>query len=185
MADEKNGVETHSRPDTVPPGGVVGSAKLSSPTKEGPGMHATDLKIVRDELSNITRRLKLVEERIVSLRSKSTMIEDNIMNEKHHVDKEIKDVGLQIKENKVVNAQMRDDVLLIIKELQTLAKKDKVEALEKYIDLWSPIRYVSQTEVEKLIEDKVEEALKDMNLKIQEEKFIEELVERKLQERGT
>ena|SRR3989344_4837676 len=178
----KSGVATNPG---IPSGGMVGSAKLNPPTKaEAPGVHAADLKTVHDELSNITRRLKLLEERIVSIRSKSAMLEDNIMNEKHHVDKEIKDVNIQIKENKLMNAQVRDDVLLIIKELQTLAKKDKVETLEKYIDLWSPIRYVSQDEVDKLVKDKVEDALKDMNLKIQEEKFIEQLLERKMREKG-
>lgn len=168
----------------VQPGSVVGSAKLQSgkpQVQSGPSMQ--DIKGINDQLSNITRRLKLLEERITSIRSKTVMLEENIMNEKRHVDKNNKELGQQIKENKLTVSEVKDDVVLIIKELQTLAKKDKVQTLSKYIELWSPINYVSQNEVEKLIKDRVEETLKDMAIKTQQENFIEEMVEKKLRER--
>jgi SMC interacting uncharacterized protein involved in chromosome segregation len=171
----------------VSPGSVVGSAKLSSsqpPSAKSGIPNALDFKNVNDQLSNITRRLKLLEERLIALKSKSSMLEENEMTEKKHTEKEIKDLGTQIKDVKLSVNQIRDDVLLIIKELQTLAKKDKVDMLEKYIEIWSPINYVSQNEVVKLVKDAVEDSLKDMAMKTQQEKFIESLIDKKLQERG-
>jgi len=172
----------------VPQGNVVGSAKLGmpqAPSAKAPGIPNTlDFKNVNDQISNITRRLKLLEERLTALKSKSTMLEENEMAEKKVFEKQTKDLATQIKDVKLSVSQVRDDVILIIKELQTLAKKDKVDMLEKYIEMWSPINYVSQNEVQKLIKDTVEEALKDMNLKVQEEKYIENIIDKKLQERG-
>lgn len=172
----------------VTSGTIVGSAKLGtsqSPTSKMPGIpNAMDLKNVNDQISNLTRRLKLIEERFISLKSKSTMLEESEMDEKKIVEKEVKDLGTQIKDIKLSVSQIKDDVLLIIKELQTLAKKDKVDMLEKYIEIWSPINYVSQNEVSKMVKDMIEDALKDMNLKVQEEKFIDGLIDKKLQDRG-
>lgn len=171
----------------LPMGNVVGSAKLGQPqvpSQKTAAPNALDMKNVNDQIANITRRLKLLEERLIAVKSKSSMLEENEMSEKKHIDKEIKDLSTQIKDVKMSVSQTRDDVLLIIKELQTLAKKDKVDMLEKYIEIWSPINYVSQNEVVKLVKDIVEESLKDMTLKIQEEKYIDDLISKKLQERG-
>jgi hypothetical protein len=184
--------QNNSRPPqfgtNVSVGNVVGSAKLGNPsapsTKASGIPTGLDMKNANDQISNITRRLKLLEERLIALKSKSTMLEENEMAEKKVVEKQIKDLSTQIKDVKMSVSQVRDDVLLIIKELQTLAKKDKVDMLEKYIEIWSPINYVSQNEVQKLVRDTVEDALKDMNLKVQEEKFIDALIDKKLQDRG-
>jgi hypothetical protein len=166
-------------------GSVVGSAKLAPTQAKAPTPTvAYDIKNINDAITNITRRIKLIEERSVALKSKTTMLEDNEMTEKRHVDKEVKELSNNIKEVKLSIAQIKDDVLLIIKELQTLAKKDKVDMLDKYIELWSPINYVSQNEVQKIVKDLIEEALKDMNLKMQEEKYVDDVIDRKLKERG-
>ena len=51
--------------------------------------------------------------------------------------------------------EVRDKVLIIIKELQLCAKRADVEVLRKYIDMWDPMRFVTHKEVEDLIDEKL------------------------------
>ena len=46
---------------------------------------------------------------------------------------------------------------MIIKELKLCSKSEDLTVLKKYIDLWDPVRFVTQNEVEKIIEEKIEE----------------------------
>ena len=48
--------------------------------------------------------------------------------------------------------KIEDKVLLIIKELKLCAKKDEVQLLKKYVNLWEPINFVTRKEVEHIIE---------------------------------
>ena len=49
--------------------------------------------------------------------------------------------------------EMKDKLVLVIKELQTVARREEVKVLEKYINLWNPIKFVSQNEIEAIINE--------------------------------
>ena len=44
---------------------------------------------------------------------------------------------------------------LIIKELKLTAGKEEVLILKKYIDLWNPMNFATQRDVERLVEEKI------------------------------
>ena len=44
----------------------------------------------------------------------------------------------------------------LVKELQTAAKRDEVKVLEKYINLWNPVKFVTQNEVEQIVKEMLE-----------------------------
>jgi len=52
--------------------------------------------------------------------------------------------------------EIKDKLILLIKELQSVARKEEVKVLEKYINLWSPIKFVTQNEVEQIINEILE-----------------------------
>jgi hypothetical protein len=55
---------------------------------------------------------------------------------------------------------------LIIKELRLTAGREELETLKKYVDLWSPMNFVTQRDVERIVEEKMGEKLiskKDLN----------------------
>jgi len=51
----------------------------------------------------------------------------------------------------------------IIKELDIFAKKEQLKVLEKYINLWNPLNFVTTKEVEKIIEEKLKKGDKTAN----------------------
>ena len=55
---------------------------------------------------------------------------------------------------------------LIIKELQSVARKEEVKVLEKYINLWNPIKFVTSNEVEQIVNDALERKQKRAKIRI-------------------
>ncbi len=71
---------------------------------------------------------------------------------------EIKTINLEINEIKKEIIEIKDRILLIIKELQMCAKREEVKILDKYINLWEPVNFVTRNEVK----DIIKETLKDI-----------------------
>jgi DNA primase len=71
---------------------------------------------------------------------------------------------------------LREKTRLIVRELKSCAKNEDVMMLQKYVNLWDPVKFATLNDVERIMNEKVEDKIEDMHLKIQEEKFIEEKV---------
>jgi hypothetical protein len=112
-------------------------------------MQAENPNMVLNDLSTRIRILEgkynLTRERIMSINQnmidhyKSFKIDTKMMNEDIQ---EIKESLENLKKT------MRD----LVKELKFFARKDKLKIIEKYINLWNPLNFVTEEEVLKLIE---------------------------------
>ena len=75
-------------------------------------------------------------------RHKKTLAEEKTtVSEINELKKEIEEMNRIIKE--------------VISELRGSAKKEDVEVLKKYIDMWNPINFVTEETVEKIIDEKL------------------------------
>ena len=123
-----------------------------------------DLSGVTSDINSISRRLKLLEEGITNLRRFFQVTEENIIAKNKHYSAELKTVNSDISEIRKEIQEIKDKLMLVIKELQSVARKDEVKVLEKYINLWNPVKFVSQNEIEDIINevlDKREKAKKE------------------------
>ncbi len=57
-----------------------------------------------------------------------------------------------IKEIKTELFNIKETLKQVIEETQRLARKEDVKVLEKYINLWNPMNFVSEKEVKIIIE---------------------------------
>ncbi|PIY60636.1 hypothetical protein COY95_00740, partial [Candidatus Woesearchaeota archaeon CG_4_10_14_0_8_um_filter_47_5] len=78
-------------------------------------------------------------------------------NKKHTT--EVETSVAEIQDLKQDFAGFKEKMQLIIKELQTRAKKEDVQVLEKYVNLWEPMNFVTHTDVEKIVAKVLEEEL--------------------------
>ncbi len=111
---------------------------------------------VTADINTISRRLKLLEEGFTNLRKFFQVTEENILAKNKHYSAEIKTLTSDINEIRKEMQELKDKMFLIIKELQTTARKEEVRILEKYINLWNPIKFVTQNEVEQIIGEVLE-----------------------------
>ena len=123
---------------------------------EGP-----DLTGMTSEVNSLSRRLRLLEESSANLRRFFQVTEENTITRNKHYSAEIKTINSDISEIRKELQEIRDKLLLVMKELQSVARKDEVKVLEKYINLWNPVKFVSQNEIESIINEVIDKREKE------------------------
>ena len=115
-----------------------------------------DISGITTDVNTLSRRLRLIEEGFTNLRRFFQVTEENIIAKNKHFSAEIKTVSSDINEIRKEMQEIKDKLMLVIKELQSVARKEDVKVLEKYINLWNPVKFVSQNEVEAIINEVLE-----------------------------
>jgi hypothetical protein len=109
--------------------------------------------------NDISRRLRIMEEKFNNLDRKVKLNEENGV--------------LNFKKATASIASFQDDVVdfrkhikldeerteLIIRELKMSAKKEDLAVLQRYIEFWGPVKFATHTEIEKVIQEKIDEVV--------------------------
>lgn len=112
-----------------------------------------DFSSVTTDVNTLSRRLRLLEEGFTNIRRFSQVSEENMIAKNKHFSAEIKTMSSDIIEIRKEMQEVRDKLMLVIRELQSVARKEEVKVLEKYINLWNPIKFVTQNEIEAIINE--------------------------------
>ena len=110
-------------------------------------------KEATDQISDMDRRLRTLEERYTSLQTRSQVTEENMLHSHKHINAEIKTSNTEIHELKKDMDELKNRILTLIKELQSCAKKEELKILERYVNLWEPINFVTHDELKQVIEE--------------------------------
>ena len=134
--------------------------ELPPPPKRGEGFlgrgqkqEVPDFGGITNDVNALSRRLRMLEEGSTNLRRFFQITEENIIAKNKHFSAEIKTINSDIIEIRKEVQELRDKLGLVIKELQSVARKEEVKVLEKYINLWNPIKFVTGNEVEEIIHE--------------------------------
>ncbi len=106
-----------------------------------------------EDVSNISRRLRILEERYTNFRNRIQVTDQNMLLHSKKQTTNIKTINSDINDLKKEINDIHEKIDLIIKELNNSAKKEDVEVLQKYINLWDPMNFVTRKEIEKLIKE--------------------------------
>lgn len=131
---------------------MLGGKKPLAP----PGPNVLDLS---GNVTDIDRRMRILEERFLNLRQKTQVIEQNIIHHDKKLYTEIKTTNTEIFELKREIDAIKNKFLLLSKEVSTLAKKEDVDVLNKYISMWDPMKFVTRKEVSDIIDEKMNDLL--------------------------
>jgi len=110
-----------------------------------------------NEILTLVRRIRELEERVENQRSKDKIIERNMLDHFKKFKADISTINSDISEIKNEINKTNAESSKIIKELKLSASKEDVKILQKYVDLWNPIRFVTNEQVKRLIDDALEE----------------------------
>ena len=110
-------------------------------------------------LLDLSSRIKLVEGRYNLLRDRVLIINNNMIAEYKKILEEIRIVNSDIKDIKTELFRMREILKHLIQEIEKSARKEELKLLEKYINLWNPMNFVSEQEVKKIVEEMLHEKL--------------------------
>jgi predicted nucleic acid-binding Zn-ribbon protein len=112
-----------------------------------------DLKSFSEDISNLSRRLRLLEESFTNIRKALQVTEQNMLRKHKVFATDIRTLTSDIGDIKSEIAELRDKIIELIKELEGSAKRDEVKVLERYINFWNPVKFVTQNEVETIVKE--------------------------------
>ena len=120
-----------------------------------------------EQVTTSLRRLRVLEERYSTLHRKTQVYEQNSLVKNKKFDSDIKTINEDLRELKRQVNEIKDKMLMLVSELQSCAKREEVEILKKYLNLWEPLNFVTRNELKKILDDVVEEKLREVNNKPQ------------------
>ncbi|MEK6849841.1 MAG: hypothetical protein AABY01_04725, partial [Nanoarchaeota archaeon] len=91
------------------------------------------------------------------------LIEQNMLAHQKKAAMDSKNAQSDLLEIKKTVRVMEDRIIMAIKELQMTARKEDVDVLKRYIEMWDPLRFVSNDQVDKLIDEKLGKHTEDMH----------------------
>lgn len=125
--------------------------------KEQPAM---DMSGVAEDVNNLGRRLRLVEEGAANVRNMLQITEENMIAKNKTFNSEIKALTSDVNEIRKEIHEIKEKVGLAIREIQAAAKKEDVKLLEKYINLWNPVKFVTKGELDFVVSEAVDKSIK-------------------------
>lgn len=111
----------------------------------------------RFDFRALNNRLRLLENKANNLDQKTELIENNLLDYQKETKKSLDVINSDILEIKRELEKVRDKMDEVIKELKLRASQEELNTIKKYLDLWNPVNFVSRNEVEKIVEEKLEE----------------------------
>ncbi len=129
--------------------------------QESPVSKAASARVasITKEVNNVSRQMRVIEERFSSLRRKTQVTDQNMLNIHKKLHVEVEAIKESLHELRAEVYDALDKIKIISSELKTCASKEELRVYKKYIDLWEPITFVTKEAYPQAIKDAVEEYL--------------------------
>ncbi|MCX6711902.1 MAG: hypothetical protein NT139_02610 [Candidatus Woesearchaeota archaeon] len=124
-----------------------------------PEQYETDLNYV---LSDLNTRTRTLEGKYNILGERLLVVNQNMIEEYKKLIQETKTHEDDLNELRKEIENLKDILKQILKEIDSFAKKENIKVLEKYINLWNPLNFVTEQEVEDLIKKQLEQKKGDI-----------------------
>ena len=102
-------------------------------------------------LNEVIGRLRSMESKHLLLSEQVLVINKNMIAEHKQLSKQMQLMSEEMKEMRSDMFRLKEAIQDVSKEMQKFARKDKLAVLEKYIDLWNPLHFVTEEEVRKIV----------------------------------
>ncbi len=99
--------------------------------------------------------VKALEGKVNNLLREVDMMKNDFIKKTNDLKKDMKNINTDLLEFKHEHSKSIEKVDLIIKELKQTAGIEEVQTLKKYIEFWNPVNFVTQRDVERIVEEKL------------------------------
>jgi len=105
-------------------------------------------------ISDLDRRLRVLEERYGNLRKKLQLTDQNLIESERSFGKELRSFGVDILEQKRSITDFDEKVTIFGGEMENVAQKTDLKVLEKYLAMWNPQMYVTRNELREYLKNR-------------------------------
>ena len=100
--------------------------------------------------------VKGLESKVNNLLREVDVLKNDFINRANKLNKDFKTLNDDMVELRHEQEKMDQKIVLIIKELKQTAGMEEVTTLKKYLEFWNPLNFVTQKDLEKAIESKLQ-----------------------------
>ncbi len=119
------------------------------------------------QLGELLSQLRLLEERYANLRREHQLVGKNMIDNHNAVRKRQRAIDDEIVSLKHNFSELKQQFSLMLSELEDAAKANDLKIIERYLDFWQPLDFITREEAEKLIEEAVNKSVnKRMNKRV-------------------
>ncbi|MBT4352494.1 hypothetical protein HOD20_08215 [archaeon] len=148
MADQKK--PTNPKPVAKPKTGEKSMDLFKHSNK--PIASSIPPKMAQD-INETLRRLRILEERYSNIRKKTQLAEQNMLEDTNNVTEDIKLLNINLKELRKEINEISGKMKILNQEISSSAQKRDLDLLNKYMNFWDPMNFISREEAAKIIED--------------------------------
>ena len=130
------------------PFSLGGMNQMFAQKKKEPQQDFGEIQSVARDLS---RRVKVVEGRIEQQRKTMQVNEQNMIRNDKKIELEVKNFITELNEIKADIRDIKDQMSMVMNEVKVSAKQEDVKALERYINLWEPIKFCTENDVKAIV----------------------------------
>ncbi|PIN81147.1 hypothetical protein COV13_02125 [Candidatus Woesearchaeota archaeon CG10_big_fil_rev_8_21_14_0_10_32_9] len=112
-------------------------------------------------LADVAAELRILEDRYTNLRKKNQLTDQALLETQRTFSKEKRVLNEELAEAKMKLQDLTEDVTLMKSEFKDVVKQKDFKVIEKYLDMWEPLQFVTRKEVDELI-DELEERKKEL-----------------------
>ena len=106
-----------------------------------------------DRTPELLRDIKVLEERLMGLDKKIEVVENNLLADHKDTKEDVHDLHVSVTELKAEFGTVKRRIIEIAGDMKNFARSEQVDAVQKYIDLWNPIKFVTINEVEDIVDE--------------------------------
>ena len=99
--------------------------------------------------------VKALEGKVNNLLREVDMIKNDFIRRTNDLKQDMKNTSADLLEFRHDHEKTIEKIDLIIKELKQTAGIEEVKTLKKYLELWSPMNFVTQRDLERMVEQKL------------------------------
>jgi len=123
-----------------------------------PGVDAEVFGRISKNVNSLAANLRILEERYSNLRNRLQTSEQSIISLDKDVRTDIKLLSDEVIELKRDINDIKDKLRLISGEVKNLANKNDFKVVERYVDMWQPMNFVTRNELKKILEEKAQKS---------------------------
>ena len=108
---------------------------------------------LNDTVNETASRLAVLEERAANLRKKTQMTEQSLIEYDQETRADLKALTERLTELAHKVEEVHEKIDAMAGELSNVVKKNELTVLERYLDLWQPLSFVTRDEAKLLVDE--------------------------------
>ncbi len=108
-------------------------------------------------IGEVSSSLRILEDRYSNLRKKTQLTDQTLLEMQRQFFKEKRLLSDEIVEIKMKLSELAEELAVMSSELKNAVKQNDFKVLDKYLDMWEPMQFVTRKEAEEIIEGALNE----------------------------